>query len=79
MEISLNHLKPYVVDRFEGSYAILIDKYCSSFDVLRDELPPDTREGDVLHENEGAFIVDEEATRIKREKIQRIHERLMKK
>ena len=75
----MKHLKPLTVDRFEGEYAILIDNIGRSYDVLRDELPGDSLEGDVLHENGGIFIVDEELTKEKREKIQRLREQLSQK
>lgn len=76
--MSMNHLKLYVVDRFEGQYAILVDSYSKTYDVLRDELPSEVREGDILHENEGQFIIDEEATKEKREKIRKFREELSK-
>lgn len=78
VEMSMNHLKLYVVDRFEGQYAILVDSYSKTYDVLRDELPSDVREGDMLHDNEGQFVIDEEATKEKREKIHKMREELVK-
>jgi hypothetical protein len=74
----MNHLKAYVLDRFEGQYAILLDSYGRAYDVLRDELTPDIREGDVLHENDGIYEIDEELTKEKREKLQKIKEELTK-
>lgn len=78
VEVQMNHLKLYSVDRFEGQYAVLVDSYSKSYDVLRDELPPDVREGDMLHEDEGRFVIDEEATKEKREKIHKIRQELLK-
>ncbi|HEX2938786.1 MAG TPA: DUF3006 domain-containing protein [Ruminiclostridium sp.] len=79
MEISMEHLKEYVLDRFEGEYAILEDNSGRMFDVLREELPLDLKEGDVLHENAGEFVVDEKATADKREKLKKIFDNLVKK
>lgn len=76
MEISMKHLKTYVLDRYEGSYGVLEDQSGRLYDVLRDELPPDVREGDVLHESEGAYVVDQKATEEKRESLRRISEEL---
>lgn len=78
VEVQMNHLKLYSVDRFEGQYAILVDNYSKAYDVLRDELPSDVREGDILNENEGQYVIDEEATKEKREKIHKIREELLK-
>jgi hypothetical protein len=79
VEISMNHLKIYVVDRFEGAYAVLEDNSGRTYDVLCDELPENLREGDVLHENEGAYLLDEKLTEEKRTKLQRINDALTKK
>ena len=79
MVISMNHLKAYVLDRYEGAYAVLEDSTGRTYDVLRDELPADIREGDVLHENEGTYIIDEKATEEKRIKLKKISDSLTKK
>ena len=78
MEFSTNHLKTYVVDRYEGAYAVLLDSYGKAFDVLRDELPKDVREGDILNEKEGIYVYDEEQTAKKRAKLQRLSDALTK-
>lgn len=76
MENSNKHFKSYVLDRYEGEYAILEDKYGRNYDVLREELPEDIREGDILSEDQGSFVIDEEATKIRREELQHIREAL---
>lgn len=78
MENLIKHYKTYVLDRFEGEYGVLEDKYGKLYDVLRKDLPENVREGDILYENEGVYLIDEEATRIRREEIRRIRESLMK-
>lgn len=78
MDISMNHLKTYIVDRYEGEYAVLIDGFGKVYDVLRDELPSDTREGDVMNESDGVYVFDEESTKEKREKLQKIKETITK-
>lgn len=75
----MEHLRRYTVDRFEGEYAILEDEYGRLYDVLREELPTDLREGDILQENEGKYMINEEETAKQREKIKQIYERIVKK
>ncbi len=74
----MNHLKDFVVDRFECSYVVLIDNHGTNYDVLRDELPEDIREGDVMNETDGVYVYDEIATKEKRKKIQKLKEELTK-
>ena len=78
MDLSMKHLKTYVLDRYEGSYAVLTDSFGKTYDVLRDELPNDVREGDLLTENEGIYIYDEKLTAEKREKLQQLSDELTK-
>jgi hypothetical protein len=79
VENSTKHLKTYVIDRYEGAYAVLEDKYGRTYDVPRDELPPDTREGDVLNENDGIYVINEEATKLKRAKLRQLKDALTNK
>jgi hypothetical protein len=79
MEISMDHLEAYVLDRYEGEYAVLQNKNGRTFDVLRDELPLNVREGDILHENEGSFVMDEKLTQESREKLKKLYADLAKK
>jgi hypothetical protein len=64
-------IKKYVLDRFEGSVAVLEDSAGVMRDFLKDRLPNSAREGDVLvlNEENGIFTIDSEATREKSEKI----------
>jgi hypothetical protein len=78
MENSLEHFRTFVVDRFEGEYAILSDSIGKNYDVLREDLPKETREGDVLHEDEGAYVFDEVRTTESREKLKRLYDELAK-
>jgi hypothetical protein len=76
--ISMNHLKDYVLDRYEGAYAVLEDSSGRTYDVLCEELPANLREGDILHENDGTYVVDEKATEEKRKKLKQISDALTK-
>lgn len=76
MENSLEHARIFAVDRFEGQYAVLTDKSGKTYDVLRQELPKGTREGDVLHEDAGTYYVDEVRTAESRKKLKQLYDEL---
>jgi hypothetical protein len=74
----MKHLRTFVIDRYEGTYAILEDNRGRIYDVLRDEMPANAREGDILTEDEGIYVIDEKATEVKRAKVQKISDALTK-
>ena len=78
MNNSVKHLRTFVIDRYEGAYAILEDNLGRTYDVLKEELPENTHEGDVLNENDGVYVVDVEATQAKRNELEKISEKLTK-
>lgn len=56
-------MKEYIVDRFEGLYAICENEHLETINILTELLPPDTKEGDFLYINdEGVYCIDYEAT-----------------
>lgn len=56
-------MKKYIIDRFEGDYAICEKEDKSFVNIKRHKLPKDAREGDFLMENDdGSFFIDIEAT-----------------
>jgi hypothetical protein len=55
-----------IIDRFEGSWAVLEVPDGTVFNFPRSLLPPEAKEGDVL---EISLSVNEEATRERRERI----------
>jgi len=79
VETNMMHLKRYTFVRFEGEYGVLEDEYGRLYDVRREELADDLREGDILQEYEGKFIVNEEETAKQREKLKRIYDHIVKK
>ena len=54
----------YTIDRFEGTYAILLDFDTGEkqWSVKRDILPADASEGDVLKKENDHYLVDAEKT-----------------
>ena len=79
MENSNNHLMNYVIDRYEGEYAVLVDTKGRQFDVLSNELPEGSAIGDIFNYSEGIFICDVEATKIARDKIEDIKANIVRK
>jgi hypothetical protein len=64
------NLMKYVIDRFEGNYAILEnqDTY-EIIDVKRNELPDDAKEGSVLSFENDIYTLDIYATNQRKEDI----------
>jgi hypothetical protein len=57
-------MKKYIVDRFEGIYAICENEDKEFLNVKAELLPPETKEGDCLYINEdGEYFIDIETTK----------------
>lgn len=68
----------YIVDRFEGEYAVCEDEEGKTHDFARVELPQGAREGDVIRRaGDGAFYIDHAQTQRRREETRRLFESLM--
>lgn len=68
----------YVIDRFEGEYAVCEDPQGQMRDFARVELPMGAREGDVLLQGtDGAFIIDAKETAQRREYARKLFESLL--
>ncbi|MDK2992381.1 MAG: hypothetical protein PWP48_1614 [Clostridiales bacterium] len=65
-------MKPFIIDRFEGQWAV-IEYGDDVFNLPKETLPEGSKEGDVLDIN---IKVDEDATRARKERIQRMADRL---
>lgn len=65
-------MKPFIIDRFEGQWAV-IEYGDDVFNLPKKALPEGSKEGDVLDID---IKVDEEATRARKERIQRMADRL---
>ncbi len=68
----------YIIDRFEGSLAILQDEQAHNQIVNRDVLPVDAIQGDIVKLEDGKFFRDLEETARRRTKM-RSMEQLLKK
>lgn len=65
----------FIIDRFEGEYAILEDNN-NHYEIKRSELPKDCQEGDVIISQEGLYVIDEEQTKLRREAIKKLQRSL---
>ena len=61
-------MKKYIVDRFEGEFAVLEKADGTTIDVTKSEIP-NAKEGDVIIFNDGAYIIDEAETQKRKEMI----------
>lgn len=59
----------YVVDRFEGEWAMLEDADGHIRSFPKTQMPIGVKEGDVLREEAGTFILDEQETQRRAEHI----------
>lgn len=56
----------YIIDRFEGRFAVCEDEKQEMVNIPVESLPADVKEGDVLAESNGSFyIIHEESEKIK--------------
>lgn len=64
-----------IIERFEGNTAIIEDggKY---FEVSRDDLPANAREGDVLKKVGSTYEIDKEKTESRRKEILKLQNSL---
>ena len=67
-----------VIDRFEDNIAV-IETDGGFIEIERSRLPEDVREGDIVTETDGIWIVDITATQQRRKNIRELMKRLMKK
>lgn len=70
-------MKKYIIDRFEGAYAICEDEEKSIIDIPKYKLPLEAQEGDCLVKTEyDTFIIDSERAEIRKEIIREKMKRL---
>lgn len=65
-------MRKYIVDRFEGDYAVCEAEDKSIINIKRHKIPKETKEGDYLVEkDDGSFYIDIEATEERKQHIRR--------
>ena len=71
-------MEKYIVDRFEEDFIVLEKETGGSIDIKR-ELLPDAEIGDVLTEENGVFLIDEEETLERKKRISEKMNKLFEK
>ena len=85
-------MRTLIIDRFEGAYAICEEQTAGKenakgkkkkdlryFGILREEVPKEAKEGDVLViDDEGNLKIDAAATKARRKKIRQMEEKAFK-
>jgi len=73
-------MKKFIIDRFEGDYAICEDQETEDMvDILIKELPEDAKEGDIIIEEDGKYITGHEETKSRKEEIAELMHSLFNK
>lgn len=69
------------IDRFEGAYAICQDDNEKMYAIEKKEIPNEAILGDILSidENTGELKVDKKETKIRKEKIKSLQDKLFRK
>lgn len=62
----------YVIDRFEGDYAIIEDGNKNILNVLKNKLPSAAKEGDVVILENDIWVIDSKTTLSRKKKIEKL-------
>ena len=62
----------YVIDRFEENYAVLEDLEGSIFNAEKRYIDKEAKEGDILYKKDNFYYIDNEATRLRKEEIDKL-------
>lgn len=68
----------YVIDRIEGKYAILEKENGEMFEIFIENIEGNFNEGDILVKEGQLFKVNEELTKLRKEKINNIMKNMWK-
>lgn len=61
----------YIIDRLEEGLAMCENELKKMVSIPLEHLPQDIKEGDLIHEEEGTFSLDREATEERRRKMRK--------
>lgn len=61
--------REYIVDRIESNYVILEIDYNNLINVKKSDIIGKVKEGDILIKKDDFYFIDEEATKLRRQKI----------
>jgi hypothetical protein len=65
-----------IIDRFEGNYAVIEWNGSEMKDILRNFLPKDCKEGDVIHQIGESYVVDRKETEQRKKEIEELAKNL---
>ncbi len=68
----------FIIDRFEGEYAVLEDERKNMSNVLKSVLPNDVKEGDILVFENGNYHIDKNGTTKRKNNIKKLMDGLWK-
>lgn len=66
----------YIIDRFEGNYAVIEDGNKKMVQVLREKLPKQAKEGDCLVLQGENYVFDEKATLERKQHVRKLMDSL---
>lgn len=68
----------FIIDRFEGIYAVCELENGEFADVPKEDIPKEAKEGDILFKTDNGYCVDKMATENKRKQIKERMNKLFK-
>lgn len=71
-------MRKVTIDRLEGGFAVCEESDGTMSDIPVSDLPAEAAEGSVLLESDGAWVIDKNDEREKRDRIRRKMNRLFK-
>lgn len=78
MTIDVNEYTTLTIDRFEGNFAICETKSGATLDLDIDLVDKKAKEGDIITCKDGLYLLDEEATSKRKEKIKALTQKIIK-
>ena len=60
----------YVIDRFEGNFAVCVDDDGKKIDILKENLPEGAEEGFTIYDEDGVYKIDLKDTEERKHRVQ---------
>lgn len=64
--------KEYVIDRIEENYVVLEGSEGNIFNIEKKEIAGEAKEGDILYKKDNLYYIDNEATKLRKEEIDKL-------
>lgn len=62
----------FIIDRFEGGFAVCEDENRKMVNIERSKLPPEAREGDILYVDGAEYKIDTAATDARKQEVKKL-------